>query len=40
MINIITGAAGFIGSALTCKLLDIGHKVIGIDNHNNYYSQN
>ena len=35
---LITGAAGFIGSALTCKLLDIGHKVIGIDNHNNYYS--
>ena len=34
---LITGAAGFIGSALTLRLLDRGDKVIGIDNHNNYY---
>lgn len=33
----MTGAAGFIGSALTLKLLDRGDEVIGIDNHNNYY---
>ena len=36
---IITGSAGFIGSALSKKLLEKGYKVIGIDNHNNYYSK-
>jgi len=34
---LITGAAGFIGSSLTLRLLDRGDSVIGIDNHNNYY---
>ena len=34
---LLTGSAGFIGSGLTLKLLDDGHSVIGIDNHNNYY---
>lgn len=34
---IITGSAGFIGSALTKCLLDRGEEVIGIDNHNDYY---
>ena len=34
---LITGTAGFIGSALCLKLLDIGHEIIGIDNHNDYY---
>jgi len=34
---LITGAAGFIGSALTIRLLDQGNTVIGIDNHNDYY---
>ena len=34
---LVTGSAGFIGSALSLKLLDRGDSVIGIDNHNNYY---
>ena len=34
---LVTGAAGFIGSSLCLSLLDIGHEVIGIDNHNDYY---
>lgn len=34
---LVTGSAGFIGSALTIRLLDKGHKIVGIDNHNNYY---
>ena len=29
---LVTGAAGFIGSHLAEKLLDLGHRVIGIDN--------
>ncbi len=31
-IFLVTGAAGFIGSALAVKLLDLGHRVITIDN--------
>lgn len=34
---LVTGSAGFIGSALTIRLLDRGDQVIGIDNHNDYY---
>jgi UDP-glucuronate 4-epimerase len=34
---LITGAAGFIGSALSIRLLDRGDKIFGIDNHNDYY---
>ena len=34
----VTGAAGFIGSALTLRLLNRGNEVIGVDNHNDYYS--
>ncbi|MDB0073769.1 NAD-dependent epimerase [Planktomarina temperata] len=35
---LVTGSAGFIGSALTLRLLERGDEVIGIDNHNDYYS--
>ncbi|CAH9019434.1 NAD-dependent epimerase [Candidatus Nitrosacidococcus sp. I8] len=38
--TVVTGSAGFIGSALTKKLLDRGDEVIGIDNINNYYDVN
>ena len=34
---LVTGAAGFIGSALALRLLERGDTVIGIDNHNDYY---
>ena len=35
---LVTGAAGFIGSALSLRLLERGDEVVGIDNHNDYYS--
>jgi UDP-glucuronate 4-epimerase len=35
---LVTGSAGFIGSALCLRLLDLGYEIIGIDNHNDYYS--
>ncbi|MDA8805031.1 NAD-dependent epimerase [Candidatus Pelagibacter bacterium] len=35
---LVTGSAGFIGSALSIHLLERGDEVIGIDNHNNYYN--
>lgn len=34
---IVTGCVGFIGSNLTEQLLNEGHKIIGIDNFNDYY---
>tara|TARA_B100001093_G_C26712962_1_gene964288 strand:+ start:158 stop:1162 length:1005 start_codon:yes stop_codon:yes gene_type:complete len=36
---LITGTAGFIGAALVKKLLTEDHIILGVDNHNNYYSQ-
>jgi UDP-glucuronate 4-epimerase len=36
----VTGAAGFIGSHLSRRLLKEGHHVIGIDNINDYYDIN
>ena len=34
---LVTGSAGFIGSALSISLLERGDIVLGIDNHNDYY---
>ncbi len=34
---LITGAAGFIGSALSLRLLERGDEVIGVDNLDPYY---
>ena len=37
---LVTGRAGFIGSALTLRLLERGDEVIGLDNLNDYYDVN
>jgi UDP-glucuronate 4-epimerase len=34
---LVTGAAGFIGAAVSKKLLEQGHSVVGIDSLNDYY---
>jgi UDP-glucuronate 4-epimerase len=34
---LVTGSAGFIGAALTMRLLARGDAVVGVDNHNSYY---
>ncbi len=34
---LVTGAAGFIGSTLTHRLISEGHEVVGYDNFNDYY---
>lgn len=35
----VTGSSGFIGFNLIKRLLIDGHEVVGIDNHNDYYSR-
>ena len=37
---LIAGATGFIGTNLCLKLLEIGHKIYAIDNHNSSDPQN
>jgi len=37
---LVTGSAGFIGSALSLRLLERGDEVIGVDNLNDYYDVN
>ncbi len=37
---IVTGSAGFIGSAVSLSLLERGNEVLGIDNVNDYYDVN
>lgn len=37
MNTLVTGAAGFIGSALALRLLERGDRVLGLDNLNDYY---
>ncbi len=37
MVLLVTGTAGFIGFHLAKKLLEDGHRVIGVDNLNDYY---
>lgn len=34
---LVTGAAGFIGAAVSKRLLGMGHQVVGVDNLNDYY---
>ena len=37
MIYLVTGVAGFIGFHVASQLCAAGHRVVGIDNLNNYY---
>ena len=35
---LVTGCSGFVGFHLVKKLLDTGHKIVGIDDNNDYYN--
>ena len=35
---LVTGSSGFIGFHVVKKILDKKISVVGVDNHNNYYS--
>ncbi len=35
---LVTGAAGFVGFHTAKRLLELGHRVVGVDNLNDYYS--
>lgn len=35
---LVTGAAGFVGSFVAARLADMGHRVVGCDNFNDYYT--
>src|SRR5687767_13319214 len=37
MPDLVTGAAGFIGSHVALRLLEAGSAVVGVDNLNDYY---
>ena len=34
---LVTGSAGFIGFHIARKLLEEGYRVVGVDNHSQYY---
>ncbi len=36
---LVTGTAGFIGSHLAKKLIELGNEIVGLDNINDYYDQ-
>jgi len=36
---LLTGGAGFIGSSLADKLLELGHEIVSIDNFDDFYSK-
>ncbi len=36
---VVTGAAGFVGSSIVDRLLDLGHEVVGLDNFDPFYDR-